>query len=89
MLQKIIAISGGIGSGKSVVSRLLRTMGYEVYDCDSEAKTIMDRSVEMHVALVESFGEDENLVEKVFEATLNLLNERYKVELTEDINIAI
>lgn len=58
MLQKIIAISGGIGSGKSVVSRLLRTMGYEVYDCDSEAKTIMDSSVEMHVALVESFGED-------------------------------
>ena len=42
MLQKIIAISGGIGSGKSVVSRLLPTMGYEVYDCDSEAKTIMD-----------------------------------------------
>ena len=39
--------------------------------------------------VVESFGEDENLVEKVFEATLNLLNERYKVELTEDINIAI
>ena len=33
--------------------------------------------------------EDKNLVEKVFEATLNLLNERYKVELTEDINIAI
>ena len=58
MLQKIIAISGGIGSGKSVVSRLLRTMGYEVYDCDSEAKTIMDSSVEMHVALIESFGED-------------------------------
>lgn len=39
--------------------------------------------------VVESFGEDKNLVEKVFEATLNLLNERYKVELTEDINIAI
>lgn len=58
MLQKIIAISGGIGSGKSVVSRLLRTMGYEVYDCDSEAKTIMDSSVEMHVALAECFGED-------------------------------
>lgn len=39
--------------------------------------------------VVESFGEDENLVEKVFEATLNLLSEKYQVELTEDINIAI
>ena len=33
-----IGITGGIGSGKSVVSRLLRIMGYSVYDTDSEAK---------------------------------------------------
>lgn len=35
--MKIIAITGGIGSGKSVVSQILRRMGYEVYDCDSRA----------------------------------------------------
>lgn len=39
--------------------------------------------------VVESFDEDKNLVEKVLEATLNLLSEKYQVELTEDINIAI
>ncbi|MDE6249849.1 MAG: dephospho-CoA kinase, partial [Paramuribaculum sp.] len=38
----LIALSGGIGAGKSVVSRILRTMGYEVYDCDSNARRIMD-----------------------------------------------
>ena len=32
-----IGITGGIGSGKSVVSRLLRIMGYSVYDTDSVA----------------------------------------------------
>ena len=37
-----IGITGGIGSGKSVVSRLLRIMGYSVYDTDSEAKRLMD-----------------------------------------------
>ena len=36
-----IGITGGIGSGKSVVSRLLRIMGYSVYDTDSEAKRLI------------------------------------------------
>ncbi len=40
----LIAIVGGIGSGKSVVSRMVRIMGYEVYDCDSRAKQLMDAS---------------------------------------------
>lgn len=40
----IIAITGGIGSGKSIVSKILDSLGYNVYDCDSEAKRIMDNS---------------------------------------------
>lgn len=40
----IIGITGGIGAGKSVVSKILRIKGYQVYDCDSEAKRIMDAS---------------------------------------------
>lgn len=35
-----IGITGGIGSGKSVVSRLLRVMGIPVYISDEEAKRI-------------------------------------------------
>lgn len=38
----LIAVTGGIGAGKSVVCRILTTMGYEVYDCDFRAKAIMD-----------------------------------------------
>lgn len=40
----LTAICGGIGSGKSVVSRILSSMGYEVYDCDQNAKLLMDSS---------------------------------------------
>lgn len=36
-----IGITGGIGSGKSVVSRLLGVMGIPVYDSDSETKRLM------------------------------------------------
>lgn len=38
----LTAISGGIGCGKTVVSRIVRAMGYPVYDCDSRAAWIMD-----------------------------------------------
>lgn len=44
MATEIIAITGGIGSGKSVVSRILRILGHALYDCDSQAKQLMDGS---------------------------------------------
>lgn len=47
MARHIIAITGGIGSGKSVVANILSIMGYDVYDCDSRAKSLMDNSPEI------------------------------------------
>ena len=36
--MKTVAVTGGIGSGKSTVCRLLSSRGIPVYDCDSSAK---------------------------------------------------
>lgn len=38
----LIALSGNIGCGKSVVAHFLRQLGYSVYDCDSNAKWLMN-----------------------------------------------
>ena len=46
-MSRIIAITGGIGSGKTVVSRILSTMGHHVYDCDARAKVLMDNDVDI------------------------------------------
>lgn len=54
----IIGICGGIGSGKSVVSRILRLRGEAVYDCDLEAKRIMDKSQEVLSALNARYGSE-------------------------------
>lgn len=43
----LIALTGGIGSGKSVVRRIVGCLGYPVYDCDSRAKLLMDASSEI------------------------------------------
>lgn len=54
----LIAISGGIGSGKSVVSRMLESMGYHVYDCDSRARRLIDGSQEIKTAICMSLGDE-------------------------------
>ena len=47
----LIAITGGIGSGKSIVSNILRKLGYHVYDCDSRAKHLIDSDTNIHQLL--------------------------------------
>lgn len=54
----IIGITGGIGSGKSVISKLLVAMGYPVYDSDAEAKKIMQSDLSVIKELQLEFGED-------------------------------
>ncbi len=54
--MRLIAITGGIGSGKSVVSRVLQVMGYPVYDCDSQAKRLMLQDDDVRRQLTEAFG---------------------------------
>ena len=51
-----IGITGGIGTGKSVVSRILRTKGYQVYDCDLEARRIMEASGDLKNAIRQKLG---------------------------------
>ena len=56
--MKRIGITGGIGSGKSVVSNLLRVMGYRVYDTDSEARRADEHLARMKRQIAEAFGDD-------------------------------
>lgn len=52
----LIIITGGIGSGKSMVSQLLKVMGYTVYDCDSRAKELMLTDTALKGQLTELLG---------------------------------
>lgn len=51
-----LGITGGIGSGKSGVSRLLHVMGIPVYDTDAEARRLMQSSPAIRSALVALVG---------------------------------
>lgn len=46
-----VAITGGIGSGKSYVCRILEKHGVKVYDCDAGAKRLMRSDPELQTKL--------------------------------------
>lgn len=52
-----IGITGGIGSGKSIVCRILKTMGYPVFDADIAAKNIMRHNPVVVNAVIALLGE--------------------------------
>lgn len=52
MKANVIAITGGIGSGKTLISKILLSLGYCIYNCDVMAKTIMDNNNSIKIALV-------------------------------------
>lgn len=52
----MIILTGGIGCGKSVVSQLLRVMGYSVCDCDALARHLMLHDPLLRQQLCEAFG---------------------------------
>jgi len=52
-----IGITGGIGSGKSTVCAIFRTLGIAVFDADTEAKKLYDEDNELKKTIVQLFGE--------------------------------
>ena len=54
----IVAITGGIGSGKSYVCHLFGERGIRVYDCDSAAKRLMRNSHQLQERLTRLIGSD-------------------------------
>ena len=51
-----IAVTGGIGSGKSYVVHLLQQRGLTVYDCDAAAKRLMRSSDDLKASLCALIG---------------------------------
>jgi dephospho-CoA kinase len=53
-----IGVTGGIGSGKSVVCDIFRLHGIPVFDADKEAKALNDTSPVIREQLIRHFGEE-------------------------------
>jgi len=54
----VIGITGGIGSGKTTISNILKEMGYPVFDCDKKAKFLYDIDPYVMKNIRDAFGKD-------------------------------
>ncbi len=53
-----IGLTGGIGSGKSIVARIFETLGIPVYYADDAAKRLMNEDEEIKNTITRHFGEE-------------------------------
>lgn len=56
--MKTIGLTGGIGSGKSTVSRYLKEKGYEIIDADRLARSVVEPGKPALLQLVGHFGKE-------------------------------
>ena len=52
-----IGITGGIGSGKSIASRVFQALGVPIYDADSRARGLMENDGALRTELQAAFGD--------------------------------
>jgi len=53
----LVGITGGIGSGKSIITRVFNTLGYPVFYSDSEAKLLMHHNRDVKNEIIKLLGE--------------------------------
>jgi dephospho-CoA kinase len=51
-----VGLTGGIGSGKTTVGRIFRTMGIPVFEADAEGRRLMAHDAALQRSIVERFG---------------------------------
>ena len=51
-----VGLTGGIGSGKTTVARVFRTLGIPVFEADAEGRRIMQEDAAVIKAVTERFG---------------------------------
>lgn len=89
----LTAITGGIGSGKSYVCRILESRGISVYDCDAAAKRLMRTSEKLQQELRQLVGQDvftsDGQLQKRVLADFLLASEANKLALNDVIHPAV
>ena len=63
--MKNIGLTGGIGSGKSTVSKMLISEGVPVYNSDDRAKFLMNSSIELKKNIIQKFGKESYINNKL------------------------
>jgi dephospho-CoA kinase len=65
MKKKLIGITGGIGSGKSIVAQTIENAGYPIIKSDFVAKELMNSDPRLKAKIIAAFGNNSYLNDKI------------------------
>ena len=77
-----IGLTGGIGSGKSTVSKIFEALGIPVLDADATAKYLMQNNDSIKQQIIDEFGEETyigNILQRGFLANI-VFNDSFALE---------
>ncbi len=57
-MGKVIGITGGIGSGKSIICKIFSILGVPIYEADTRAKWLVTHNVSLKASIVQLLGEN-------------------------------
>jgi len=82
-----VGLTGGIGSGKSTVAQVFKTLGIPVFDADMVAKKIMEEDEELKSSIKKAFGEAAYLVDKLNRKYMAdiVFKDKYQLELLNSL----
>lgn len=55
---RLVGITGGIGTGKSLICRMFACLGTPVYDADSRAKALVNESAQLQESIIQLLGKE-------------------------------
>jgi dephospho-CoA kinase len=77
-----VGLTGGIGSGKSVVAGIFKVLGIPVFDADTAARDIMENDTQLVAKIKAEFGDDiyaDNILDRKALAA-KVFNDHYQLE---------
>ena len=90
---KIIGLTGGIGSGKTTVTKLLESKGYSVYYSDIRAKEIVNNNAFLKTRIIQLLGDkaydQDGKYNRKWVAQRVFNNEKLLLELNKIIHPAV
>ena len=85
-----VGLTGGIGSGKSEVSKFFHKWGGFIFDADKEAKNIIDKNEKAQQEIIREFGSDviniDNKIDKQKLARVAFQDEFHQLNLNSIIH---
>ena len=77
-----IGLTGGMGSGKTIVSRIFSVLGVPVFYADDAAKTVMNEDAELKQKIMSLFGVDAYIEDQLNRKYISsiVFNDPFKLE---------